>query len=231
VWKKNGDVNVVEEFVYDFGDDKRHGIFRDIPLFYNRNGNQYNSHLTDVKVTDNNGQAMIFTTSFQDRNLHIIIGDQNKTITGGKVYKIYYKIKRAFNFLDRQSEFFWNVTGNKWSLPITQAVYTITLPELADKINFQSECLSGAIGAMKECLSTRYQFDSQDKISGAVFVAENIPAGGSMTAVIKVPDGFIKRPSFGENILFFIQENFWLFCLFLAAILIFIVWRFRRPRT
>lgn len=231
VINKNGDVDITEEFVYDYGDDKRHGIYRYIPTYYNRQGNQYTNRITDIKVTDNNGQPMVFSTTHKDRNLQIIIGDENKTVTGGKVYKIQYKIKRAFNFFNKEADFFWNITGNNWSLPITQTVYTVTLPEPVGKNEFTSECLFGAIGDMKDCLSSRYIFDSPDKVSGAVFIAENIPAGGSMTTAIKMSEKSIKKPTVWKNIVFLLQDNIWWVFVVLVLSITLLVGKIRKKRN
>jgi len=57
-------INVRENIAYDFGENKKHGIFRFIPIKYKARGGNYNLRVSDIKITDENGAPQNFTTTY-----------------------------------------------------------------------------------------------------------------------------------------------------------------------
>ncbi len=53
-------IDVTEEIIYDFGNLQRHGLYRDIPVKYKARGGNYNLRISDISVTDNNGELYNF---------------------------------------------------------------------------------------------------------------------------------------------------------------------------
>ena len=114
-------VLVKETIIYDFGSAQKHGIYRNIPYAYNRNGSKYNIRLNVETVKDESGQLYDYSQSRSGGYLKLKIGDSQTYVTGKKTYVISYTVNRAINFFTDQDEFFWNVTGNEWEVPIQSA--------------------------------------------------------------------------------------------------------------
>src|SRR5437868_13402411 len=75
----SGIVDVTETIDYNFGNQQRHGIFRDIPLTNARGSKML---IFGVSVIDEQGKIYTFSESQSGGAIHIKIGDADKTITG-----------------------------------------------------------------------------------------------------------------------------------------------------
>lgn len=120
---------VVETLRYDFGDERRHGIFRDVPVRYGRGRSaDYRIGLEVLEVTDGDGRARPWRTSRSGRHLRIRIGDPDATVTGVQVYRIRYRVSRGILFFEDHDELYWNATGNAWPVGIGAARVRVLLP-------------------------------------------------------------------------------------------------------
>ena len=96
---------VTESIEVDFGDLRKHGIFRTIPVDYQRTetlggvpvATRYSIRLKVVDVKDGEEKPIPFTTSKEGPNLFIRIGDPDRTVTGKLTYAITYRVQRAIN--------------------------------------------------------------------------------------------------------------------------------------
>src|SRR3954470_21379544 len=92
---KDGSLAVVETIDYDFGTaDVKHGIFRDIPVQFHYD-KRYDrvTPVDQVHVTGSPGTPVDTKVSRQGNNLHIRIGDPDKTVTGPHRYEIAYRVR------------------------------------------------------------------------------------------------------------------------------------------
>ncbi len=189
---KNATIEVTERIVYDFGEDKRHGIFRYIPYSYQAGSETYTADISSVLVTDGIGEPLPFNESRDSGTLTIKIGDPNKTISGEHVYVISYIVKGPFLYFDEQDEFYWNVTG-EWPVPINKASVLVDLPSGAHVIS--ATCYEGAHGSKEKC-------DNDEKLvnaerAGYNAVANNLDKGEEFTVDVVFPKGtiaVIKKP-------------------------------------
>jgi uncharacterized membrane protein len=215
-------IDVTEKIIYDFGDSEHHGIYRDIPVKYQRNNFNYNLKISNISVTDAAGQAERFAVSYPGNNIRIKIGDPDKMITGQHIYLIDYKIRRAINYFSDHDELYWNTTGNAWTVAIAKAEAQADFPEAADKTKISYACYSGAFGGHGQC--------SKFSASGTpTFYTANLQPGQGMTIVISLPKGAIFEPTALGNFIFILEDN-WVLALPLVVLLIlFLVWnRFGR---
>ena len=121
-------VDVVEDIQVDFGSQDRHGIFRDIPVEYQIEGDPRHHRLitlSNIEVDNGDGQEHEFSRSRVGRNLQLKIGDPDRTISGTQRYRISYRVAGAFNSFETHDEFYWNVTGNEWEAPIESSNVTL----------------------------------------------------------------------------------------------------------
>nr|MBP6925976.1 DUF2207 domain-containing protein [Candidatus Paceibacterota bacterium] len=144
-----------ETIIYDFGTESRHGIYREIPLV------SPNGPKLDIKVlsvSDINGIAYRFSTSISKDILNIKIGDPDMLVSGVQTYVISYQILNTIRYFDDHDEFFWNVTGNGWEIPIEKATASVWFqPFPKDSVlaaEFKSACFTGATGSKEtDCVS------------------------------------------------------------------------------
>lgn len=114
----------VKETIDIFFNEKRRGLYRLVPYQYLINGEKYNIRITDIKVEGEKTKI-----SNERGNKKIRIGDPDIKIDGHKTYYINYKVDKALVQHDDAVEFYWNLTGNDWDIPIEQASFTITYPD------------------------------------------------------------------------------------------------------
>lgn len=179
-------VEVVEELRYDFGSDQRHGIFREIPVYYYTDSGILHTPLTILDVTDAEGASYPYTTELYGQNIQIKIGSPKSYVSGEKVYRLHYMVEGVINYFDTHSELYWNVTGNEWSVPIEQARATITLPE-PTRSQPTTTCYGGAFGGTNGCSLSEVTTTTTGLFSGAIFAAESLAAGDGLTVVIGFP--------------------------------------------
>ncbi len=129
---EDGKLDIVEKIVYDFTPNKRHGIFRYIPL------NKNIIKLISIKI--DNHQAN-YEELYENNNIVFKIGDKDKLITGKHLYTIHYTIDKAvFAKNENQNGISLNVIGTGWKVDINNIKIDIFLPQKLKmaKLNFFS---------------------------------------------------------------------------------------------
>ena len=105
-----------------------HGIHRTIPIEYpGPNGTNYQLFLNVTSVTDENGGKLKYdsSTSGAYRDLKIYIPD---AVDATRTVEIAYRVRNGTRFFDDYDEFYWNVTGNDWPVPIDHAAASVHFP-------------------------------------------------------------------------------------------------------
>src|SRR3990172_8183155 len=127
---ENGTVDALEDIRVDFGDLQKHGIFRDIPVeyAYDKDNNRLIRLTVNTVEDSQGGQPHQFEVFDDGPNLRIKIGDPDVLVSGPQRYRIQYTINRGLNPFPDHDEFYWNVTGNGWPVPIQQASATVRVP-------------------------------------------------------------------------------------------------------
>ena len=104
------------------------GIYRTIPVEYpGPRGTNYTLFLDVVSVTDEHGNPLKYESKRDGayRKLKIFIPGAEDTT---KTVVITYSAPNATRFFDDHDEFYWNVTGNDWPVPIDHASAFIQFP-------------------------------------------------------------------------------------------------------
>ena len=111
------------------GNQINHGIYRDFPTTYEREGRRVRVGF-DVHSVERNGQPEPYDTEGVGNGVRIRIGDGNVYIPHGEQnYVIRYTTTRQLGFFEGYDELYWNVTGNGWAFPIDRAEAHIRLPQ------------------------------------------------------------------------------------------------------
>lgn len=208
-----------ETIEYDFGDASRHGIYRDIPEVYDRDGGSYNYHLDILGVwRDNNPEP--YEVSRSGGNVDIKIGDADKTITGPHTYAIRYATDRALNFFEDHSELYWNAVGNGWQVPIEKASIEFNYLDEIKPESVRTDCFTGPYG------STERDCEMATTTAGSRFEATRVlqPYEG-MTVVWGFSGGKdFPAPTTWDKVKMLLADNFALFLPFIVFAIMFWRW-------
>ncbi len=185
---KNATIEVTERIAYDFGAQKKHGIYREIPYSYQAGTETYTADVTSVIVTDGIGNPMPFGESRGNGTLTIKIGDPDVLVTGEQVYVISYIVKGPFLYFDDHDELYWNVTGF-WQKPIVHASVLVDLP-LGAKI-ISASCYKGVEGSNEKCDKDERLINAER--AGYTASAENLKPNEGFTVAVAFPKGVIKE--------------------------------------
>lgn len=122
---QDGSFDVQETIRYDFGDNERHGIYRNIPKV-STVGDLY--RVIDINFTQilRDGESEKYSTTNTAEKISVKIGQADKTLTGPHTYLLAYRVENGIgsNYADHD-EIYWNVTGNEWEVPILSASATL----------------------------------------------------------------------------------------------------------
>jgi uncharacterized membrane protein len=195
-----------------------HGIHRTIPVEYpGPNGTNYTLFLKVISVTDENGAKLKYDSSKSGnyRDLKIYIPGAVDTT---RVVNIDYSVRNAVRFFDSYDEFYWNVTGNDWQVPIEHASAFVTFPESAAG-GLRAQAFTG-VYASKE-------HDATTDVKGADVTFETtspLPMRAGMTIDVYVPQGILKPPSALTKAGWFLGSNPILFLPFLTFAVMYGLW-------
>lgn len=184
----DGTIKVQESILYDFGNEDRHGIFRNIPVTKdNKDGKTYVLSFSEISVTDSLGTPYKFSRSNSSNELTLKIGDPNRTISGAHTYVIKYTVSGAITYFSDHDELYWNVTGNGWDVPIRKVQSVVTIPDAATSDQIQSTCYQGSYGntANDACITSVTDHTVLTTTTGTLGTNEGL------TSVVGFPKGVV----------------------------------------
>ncbi len=111
------------------GIDIDHGIYRDIPLFYqDRAGKRYTVPF-DIVSLFRDGSKEPYRTVDQSNGVRVYFGSATYELPSGPhTYQFRYRVNRVLGYFPDYDQLYWNVTGNGWRFPIDVATATVLLP-------------------------------------------------------------------------------------------------------
>ena len=207
---------VTETIEYDFGAQQRQGIYRVIPVVYDRAGAKYRLRL-DVGPSTLNGGPVEQKVTNEGSNIRIRLGTPGEYLTGRRVYTITYTTNRAINdFLeDGERELYWNVTGNGWEVPIEKASFTLVGPTAATK----TICFTGYFGSTaEEC-----EIVSEDSVT-RISANERLEPGEGLTIAVRYPADAIAELPWWQVWFDRIIDNVWLLMPILVFFIMYVIW-------
>ncbi len=204
-------LRITETIEYDFGGLQKHGIYRDIIYKYRRDGSNFKIRINDIKVTDQSGKSYKFKVSHQDIYTRIKIGSADSYVSGKKVYKISYTVRRAINYFETHDELYWNVTGNGWQVPILASSAIVHLPDKFSTDEVSLSCFSGSSGSTRKCTSYNFEVNNSGLGSAVIFDQAILGSFEGLTVVVGLQTGALEKISIFENVWLFLQDNYFLF--------------------
>src|SRR5580658_9760464 len=178
-----------------------HGIHRTIPIEYpGADGTDYKLFVDVTSITDENGAKLKYdsSTSGAYRDLKIYIPN---AVDAMRTVEIAYRVRNGTRFFDGYDEFYWNVTGNDWPVPIDHASASVHLPAAAGG-SLRAQAVTGVYGSTER--------DATAKVEGAnaEFETNNpLPMRGGLTIDVYIPKGILKEPGWLTKMFWFIGGN------------------------
>jgi len=178
-----------------------HGIHRTIPIEYpGPSGTNYELFVEVTSVTEDGGGKLKYDSSTANgsRDLKIYLPD---AVDATRTVEITYLVRNGTRFFDSHDEFYWNVTGNDWPVPIDHAAATVMFPGAAAG-SLSAQAFTGVYGSK--------QRDASAKIAGAEaqFETSNpLPMRGGLTIDIYIPKDILKEPSTLTKFFWFVGGN------------------------
>lgn len=218
-------INVREQILYDFDNEQRHGIYREIPYKYKARGGNYTLDISDIEVTVGDGADDVpYQISHEGEYLIVKIGDPDSYVTGANTYTINYKVAGAINFFESHDELYWNVTGNGWVVPMQNILASIKVPAGAGRDNLRLACFAGEAGSTASCND---QFYAEDNVSfgEALFTQDSLRPGEGLTIVVGVPKGIIMAPTWLDKAIKMARDNWITVLPFITLGVLYYIWR------
>lgn len=173
----------------------KHGIFRTVPTEARTGTETIETPVELLSITDFEGKKYAYTETENrsDGTVTWKIGDPDKTVHGVNQYKITYRVKNVIRPQKTADEFYWNVGGHFWELPIDAFSADIVFPQSVQK-SAQVSYYTGALGSRENSLVTQSWKD--DRTLSVVATRALIPGEG-ITLSVSVPTGTFTAYRFG----------------------------------
>lgn len=129
---KNGTLTVNEVIDYQFGEEFKHGIYRDIPLRSKRF--RFDVHKSFIKMNwiKRDGKDEEYTKNHFYEGIRYRIGSETELVNLYKtesIYELNYDIYNAVFEKDGIYQVYYNAIGQFWNVPIEQASVIIRFPD------------------------------------------------------------------------------------------------------
>lgn len=205
-------LHVTENINADFH-VRKHGIYRYIP--YNCNIQRTDGTQTSVKAKISNIECSEeYEKSYENGNVVMQIGSENKTFKGEHPYTISYDYSIGSDTVDACDELYFNLIGNGWDTQIENVSFTVSMPKEFDKnkIGFSTGTYSAEGSDI-----VRYSVKG-NTITGKLI--DSLSSYEALTLRIELPDGYFKFNKTAQ----FIKYALLIALPALCLLVIFILW-------
>jgi len=218
----DGTVSVTENITFEFIGGPWHGINRYIPIEYSGPRGLNYSLFLDVKSITNESGAKLRYDSSRERhylNLKIYIPNADNST---RTISINYTVSDALKFFDDHDEFYWNVTGDEWAIPIESASAHIVLPESAS--NLRAKAFTGAYRSSGNEATVEIAGTGVDVQTNAA-----LPMHEGLTVAVAFDKGAVREPTALSRLSRYLRSN-WPFFFPIAAFVLMFWWWWTRGR-
>ena len=196
---EDGSARIEEQITFVFKGVYQ-GIYRDIPVDYpGPSGTNYTLFLKLDSVTDDGGNKLKYEKKTRNGFLHLKIYVPG-AVDAARTVNIEYSVANGTRFFEDHDEFYWNVTGNDWPVPIEQASAMIYFPaEASGKLRAQA--FEGVYG------SSQHASASVTGPGVSVETTDSLPMRGGLTGDVYIEKGVLHQPSGIARFFRFIRSN------------------------
>jgi len=177
------------------------GIYRDIPVDYpGPGGSNYKLLLKIISVKDGEGRPLEYESRIQEgfRKLKIYVPGADDTT---RMVEITYAVPNALRHFPDHDEFYWNVTGNDWPVPIDHASAFVIFPAQAAG-SLRAQAFTGAYG------DTSHEATATVNGANVTFeTTDSLPMRGGLTIDVYIPPGILRAPGLLTRMGWFLAGN------------------------
>ncbi|MBK9335581.1 MAG: DUF2207 domain-containing protein [Lewinellaceae bacterium] len=178
----DGEANFEETIEVEFS-EPRHGIFRQIPLRSIVDGKTVDRLVRDVAV-----DGFKFSTSRENNNLVLKIGDADVFVEGRQTYRIRYRVLNPLNFFEEHSEFYWDLLGISWPVVAESGTFDLIFPDQVGLSETDVRCFTGQDGATGQDVEFQVL---PNRVTGRG--TQKFMPGEGLTVAVRLP-GTVFRP-------------------------------------
>ncbi len=224
---ENGIVNITEIIEVNLENDPLRGIKRSIQYkgdYINNYGDKRSrkTPITFHSATNEKGESWTISSKREGNYHHIkMINPNNTQMRGSATFKLNYSIKNVFNFFETHDEFYWNVNGTEWAVPIKNISATTFLPKEFSKSEIETACFTGKQNETFENCSINITSPKTINFEST----KNFEAFENMTIVLAIPPKTISPPSILNKILWNLKDYGILFLIPITIIIMTLLWR------
>jgi len=138
-----------------------------------------------------------------------------------RTVEVSYIVHNGIRYFEDHDEFFWNVTGNDWPVPIDHAEAHVYLPKAAAG-RLRAQAFTGLYGSAER--------DATSDVNGADLAFETtnpLPMRGGMTIDIFIPKGILNEPGPITRFFWFLGSNPIVFLPFVTFGVMFVLWWYK----
>jgi len=142
-------------------------------------------------------------------------------VDGTRAVEITYRVRNGTRFFSDYDEFYWNVTGNDWPVPIDHASANLHLPGTAAG-SLRAQAFTGAYGSAER--------DARATVNGADAQFETnspLPMAGWDDHRCLYSKGIFKQPSVLTKLVWFIGGNPVVFLPLVTLAVMFALWCYK----
>ena len=196
---EDGTARVSEQIAFVFSGEY-HGIYRDIPVDYpGPGGSNYSLFIKLGPITDDTGTALKYEKKTTGGVLKLKIFVPGAT-DATRTVNIEYSVSDATEFFDDHDEFYWNVTGNDWPVPIHHASAIVFFPANTSG-SLRAQAFSGVYGSSDRARA------SVEGPSASFETTSPLPMRGGLTVDVYIPKGQLQEPGALTKVMRFVRSN------------------------
>jgi uncharacterized membrane protein len=196
---EDGSARIQEQITFVFSGQYQ-GIYRDIPVDYpGPSGSNYTLFIKLDQITDESGAKLKYEKRTRDGFLKLKVyvpgaSDSTRTVN------IEYSVANGTRFFEEHDEFYWNVTGNDWPVPIGQASATVFFPPEASG-RLRAQAFEGIYG------SSDHARASVEGPSASFETINPLPMRGGLTIDVYIEKGVLRQASGLQRFFRFLRSN------------------------
>ncbi|MEX2281358.1 MAG: DUF2207 domain-containing protein [Gemmatimonadota bacterium] len=211
---KSGQLRVSERITARF-QGQWNGVYRSIPINYETPQRlNYRLRVDLIDALGADGNPLRVESETRDGALNYKIYIPNALDTTHTIV-LQYRVANGLRFFEEHDELYWNVTGDRWDVPLKFVNARIILPSGVTGVRATS--FTGAAGAQGSVATVSNQANGVD-----IVVPNGLGFREGLTAVVGWDPGVVSRPSVADKAAFTLLSNL-VFILPLLAL--FIMWR------
>lgn len=186
--------------VNSLGIDIHHGIYREIPLYYEYQGGRYDVYFELVSVL-RDGKPEQNHTESASNGIRIYFGSKDYILPVGEyTYELTYKVNHIIGFFKNYDELYWNANGTGWLFSISSLTARVHLPKGAT-----IKQVAGYTGTYG---STSRYYTTDSLSDGIQFsTTKALQSGENLSFAVAWKKGVLSYPSTTDNLIFWLKTH------------------------